>query len=251
MRKTLMHPNKDAEFVNYFGAKNGSGVAARIISQMPPHDVYIEPYAGSARVARMKKPAICNLLYDVDPDVIQRLKADPADNFTFFKILRRDARSIIEDCEAFMRQGKTLLYLDPPYPECVRGRDRYRYDCRSDDYHRGLCLSLTCLRCMVIISSYPNPICDGILTGWRTVDIPTMTRGGKRIERLWCNFPEPTYLHDPRFAGRTHRERWKLSKRMARLRAKYLALPPAERQMMFAELTAADGEVVRLWRNGS
>jgi hypothetical protein len=99
---------------------------------------------------------------------------------------------------------------------------------------------------MVIISSYPNPIYDGILAGWRKVDIPTMTRGGPRIERLWCNFPAPTYLHDPRFAGKSHRERWKLAKKMKRLRERYLALPQAERQMFFAEIAAADEEVVRL-----
>ena len=43
-----MHPNAAGEMTNYFGAKSGSGVAARIIAQMPPHDTYIEPFAGSA-----------------------------------------------------------------------------------------------------------------------------------------------------------------------------------------------------------
>lgn len=245
--QTVISRARDADPLDgYFGSKGGSGVAARIIAEMPPHDIYAELFAGSARVARLKRPAKGNLLFDIDPEVISKLKACKEDWATFFSMRVRDAFQVLDWNLCSLKLPTTLLYLDPPYPACVRGRDRYRFDMRDDDVHRGLCLSLSRLKCMVIISSYPNEIYDGLLPEWRTVDIPTMTQGGKRTERLWCNFPKPTYLHDPDFAGRTHWARWNIAKRNKRMHDKYLALPPAERQALFAALAAADTEVVRL-----
>ena len=194
----------------------------------------------------MKRPAKVNKLYDIDMDVVKRLRAMKVWPLNKFEITQWGYMEVISAFEATLQNPTTMLYLDPPYPACVRGRDRYKHEMRDNDEHRGLCLQLSRLDCMVIISSYPNEIYDGLLPDWRTVDIPTMTRGGPRVERLWCNFQEPTYLHDPRFAGRDARERWRIGKRARRWREKYLALPPAERQAMMAELWAADDKAIEI-----
>lgn len=231
---------------NYLGSKAGSGVAARVISEMPPHDCYAELFAGSARVARLKRPARENLLTDCDPETCKKLKALNDDNLTFFEIRCMTWMKALEHFAPRFANPNTLLYLDPPYPACVRGRDRYKHDMRNDDHHRTMLLRLRSLKSMVIVSSYANEIYDGILADWRRVEIPTMTRGGKRVEVIWCNFEKPTYLHDPRFAGKNHRARWRIEKVRRRWREKYLALPPAERQLMFETLFDADDEVAKL-----
>jgi len=43
---------------SYFGGKGGAGVAQQIINRMPPHTVYIEPFAGSGAVMRVKRPVL-------------------------------------------------------------------------------------------------------------------------------------------------------------------------------------------------
>jgi hypothetical protein len=119
----------------------------------------------------------------------------------------------------------------------------------NDDEHRGLCLTLSRLKCMVIISSRPNQIYDGLLPEWRTAEFQVMTRGGTRVEKLWMNFPAPKYLHDPRFAGKDRRERHRMAKRVKRWKGKYMRMSGAERQQVFAELAAMDPEVVKLWES--
>lgn len=48
--------------------------AARIINLMPPHTVYMEPFAGAGAVYRAKRPAELSILVDLDPQVIERWK---------------------------------------------------------------------------------------------------------------------------------------------------------------------------------
>jgi hypothetical protein len=56
-----------------------------------------------------------------------------------------------------------------------------------------------------------------------------MTRGGKRKECLWCNFPEPDDLHDWRFAGFNKRERYNLRRFVERLAARIESMPGRKR----------------------
>lgn len=53
----------------YPGGKNS--VYQKIINLIPPHRVYIEPFMGSAAIARNKRPAQENYLIDLDPEVVK------------------------------------------------------------------------------------------------------------------------------------------------------------------------------------
>lgn len=53
------------------GTKGGSGVWQRIISEMPEHDVYIEPFWGRGTIAKLKRPAAITIGIDEDLDAVQ------------------------------------------------------------------------------------------------------------------------------------------------------------------------------------
>jgi DNA adenine methylase len=59
----------------YYGGK--TGLAQRIVSLMPAHRVYIEPFAGSAAVLVAKPPSTHEILNDVDGEIVN-----------FFTVLR-------------------------------------------------------------------------------------------------------------------------------------------------------------------
>jgi len=56
--------------MQYPGGKNGSGVYQKIINQMPPHKIYVEPFLGGGAVMRYKRPAGTNIGIDKDPEAI-------------------------------------------------------------------------------------------------------------------------------------------------------------------------------------
>jgi hypothetical protein len=52
------------------GTKAGSGVWQRIISEMPEHEVYMEPFWGRGCIAKRKRPARWTIGVDLDPAAV-------------------------------------------------------------------------------------------------------------------------------------------------------------------------------------
>lgn len=73
----------DAPPLRYFGAK--WQLADWIISNMPPHTLYCEPFCGGAAVFFRKRPAPLNVLNDINGDVVN-----------FFRVLRERRDELIE-----------------------------------------------------------------------------------------------------------------------------------------------------------
>jgi DNA adenine methylase len=183
----------------YPGSKGGSGVAERIIRQMPPHRVYVEGFAGHAAVFRKKAPADLSILIDADPLVCDWLQAFTTER-TDTLIKHADFLQLASSLSV-LQDPTTLVYLDAPYLLAVRTRLLYDREFETVESHTALLTLVQTLPCMVMVSHCWNPLYMGMLDRWRVEKIPAMTHGGKRIEHLWCNFEEPSMLHDPRFAG--------------------------------------------------
>ena len=57
--------------MTYQGGKSGYGVYQKIINQIPPHEIYIEPFLGDGGIMRNKRLAVRNIGIDLDIDVIK------------------------------------------------------------------------------------------------------------------------------------------------------------------------------------
>ena len=71
--------------VGYFGAK--TAIAAQIAAVLPPHEHYVEPYAGSLAVLLAKRPSRMETVNDLDQDIV-----------TFWRVLRDHPDALERAC---------------------------------------------------------------------------------------------------------------------------------------------------------
>jgi site-specific DNA-adenine methylase len=209
----------------YPGGKNGSGVYQKIINQMPPHRVYIEAFAGSAAVLRLKRPAVASIAIDADAGSAETLRNE----LHGVTVVCDDAISFLKN---YAYQGDELVYSDPPYLGSTRSSKRpiYKHEMMSDEDHLELLAVLKNLCCMVMISGYWSELYERELQGWRSISFQSMTRGGfAATEWLWMNYPEPFELHDYSYLGENFRERERIKRKKDRWRLKLQSMPALER----------------------
>ena len=126
-----------------------------------------------------------------------------------------------------------LIYADPPYLGSVRAdpsRRYYKHELRTPEAHAALLACLRSLPCLVMLSGYRSALYDAALADWRTISIPTVTRGGKpATETVWMNFPEPFVFHDSRFLGHNFRERERIKRKKLRWKSRLAAMSRLDR----------------------
>jgi DNA adenine methylase len=231
--------------MSYPGGKHGPGVFQRLINEIPPHDVYIAGCAGHDAIAQNKRPAVRNILIDLDPEPLawwsEYLAAMP-DVASSFELHRFDVvdwltvRFGLSRIDGYQDagtgdHGRTFVYLDPPYLMDTRSSGPlYRHEMTDDD-HRRLLGVITRLPCMVMICGYHSDLYGGALSRWRHFTYQSVCRSGaKRTEHAWCNYPAPETLHDSRYVGNDKRQRENIRRRTRRLVANLNALSSHERQ---------------------
>jgi DNA adenine methylase len=224
----------------YPGSKAGSGVYQQIISQMPPHDVYVEPFFGTGAVFWRKRPGRINVGIDADPRMIE-------DAWVRAAGIDRDGEGCpgylfnVGDGISYLQKLRCgpewLIYCDPPYLRETRSSRRwlYKHELSVAD-HVVLIEACRRLPSRVMVSGYHCPLYDQALSTWRVVEYLAMTRGGPRTEVLWCNFREPTELHDYRYYGRDYRERERVGRKRARWLRRLSEMPVLERRLIESAL---------------
>jgi len=222
--------------MRFIGSKGGAGVAQQIISQMPPHSMFVELFAGTGIISRIKRPAASTVVIDSDaaapaltdpPPTVQAIHASA------IAWSQKHLRAIAPDA---------LLYADPPYLMSVRSSKRayYAHEFATDAEHLTLLALLKTVTCQVMISGYWSQLYADTLTGWRTHTIPTTNRAGHRVtEWLWMNYPEPFALHDTRFVGRNRTDRQRIKRKAARWLANLRTMPTWERAAVVAAVDCA------------
>lgn len=221
----------------YPGGKAGSGAYQKIINQMPPHRVYIEPFLGAGAVMQNKRPAQISIGLDMDEAVVQTWQTSSQSNPPGLIVEKRDAISFLR---TYSFQGDEFVYCDPPYLYEVRagGRRRiYSQEFGEPDQHIELLTVLRSLPCSVAISGYWSALYADYLRGWRALNFQVRTRGGTMAtEWLWMNYPEPKELHDYRYLGDNFRERERFSRIRKNMLAKLDRMDQIERFAILASL---------------
>lgn len=223
--------------MSYPGGKAAMGAAQNIINQMPPHETYVELFAGNAAVWRQKRAAKISVL--VEKDAGQAAKIDNS--------LVQGSAVICGCALEWLRQfishttpeaqKRVVIYADPPYwTASLKSRQRYRVKFNEWE-HQTLILLLRETSANVILSGYNNPFYENALHNWRTYEFSACGRDGKsHIETLWMNFAEPKLLHDYRFLGRNFREREVIRRRLNRTAQKINHWPKIEQAAVIARL---------------
>jgi DNA adenine methylase len=146
----------------YIGGKASSGVFHRIIGQMPPHSVYVEPFFGSGAVFWNKRLAARSVLIDRAPGPIAKLGV-----VTGVSAICGDAIAILP---TLTLPADAVVYCDPPYVLSTR-KFRLYYDFEmTDSDHVRLLDVLKKLPCRVLISGYQSELYVHQLQGWRCRD---------------------------------------------------------------------------------
>lgn len=228
---------------SYLGRKGGSGVAQWIINKMPEHQVYFEPFFGCGVVAFSKRAApIANIGYEISENLCKELS-----------MLEHNFQIYNEDCffgsfwniEQHIEDGhKVLAYFDPPYlPETRNDYDRSQYENElSFVEHERLIKKLLYLHSnntglFLMISGYKSELYMSMLQGWHYFEFVTMSRGGKRIESLWCNFnPDDFIKHDYNYVGSTFTDRQRIKRKADRWVNKFKKLSLDERTFILQKL---------------
>ncbi|BBW33480.1 MULTISPECIES: DNA adenine methylase [Enterobacter cloacae complex] len=230
--------------MSYLGSKAASGVYQKIIAEMPPHDTYIETHLGGGAIMLRKPPARHNIGIDKDEEALTNfMEREGYGQIPNLQLVNRDAVDVLERFFLYppAAGNRVLLYVDPPYLHETRTSNaRYRCEYQVADHVR----LLTCLKSLppeiqIILSGYPSQLYDDLLPGWRSKEFQAMTRGGVRTEKIWMNYPEGrAYSHA--FAGKDYNDRHRIKRKVERWRAKYAALPPAERLAIMVALNEVD-----------
>jgi DNA adenine methylase len=218
---------------SYFGSKATSGLCQPIIAMMPPHDTYIETHLGGGAIMRRKPPALYNVAIDLDPKALAAFECDyPVEK------VHGCAHRFLSD---YAYRGRELVYCDPPYLHHTRSSARrYRFDYEEQD-HIELLEILKALPCSVILSGYPSPVYDELLTNWGTLELQVMNQGGVRTEKLWFNFT-PDRVHWCRYAGKNFTDRQRIKRKAQNWGKRYQALPRAERLSVLSAIMAVEAE---------
>lgn len=203
--------------LNYPGGKGGAGVYQTIINQIPPHEVYVEPFAGGAAVFRHKRLASRTELWEISHSQYLSLRQDDATR----KFVHHGCGLQMLERYVDSTDNQKLFYCDPPYPLGTRTARKLYGEHEWDDAKHQRFLSLVLLMggkridqvdCpRFLISTYPNDLYARLLNGWRRIEFEAITRGATmRTEWLFMNYAAPTELHDYRYYGRDKRHREKI-----------------------------------------
>lgn len=95
-----------------------------------------------------------------------------------------DALTLIER----YNDPQTLLYLDPPYLQCLRKRGLYKNE-MTDEGHERLLELITRSKSKVCLSAYNSELYNEKLKDWYTAEKSTTAQMGKyRVEKLYMNY---------------------------------------------------------------
>lgn len=215
--------------ISYPGGKRGAHVP-RLLSLMPPHRLYVEPFCGGGAIFIAKPLAPSTIVADIDAVPLSRLAAHPLPGVDY------RVSDAVELLDSLSLDADALVYLDPPYVHATRSKTRiYRHEMTDDDHRRLLRWAIEA-SASVMVTGYRCELYDTALASWWRADYRAMTRGGVRVESVWTNFEPGRRVAYPQYVGDGYRERERIKRKRSRWVSRLLAMPAAERAVIRAAL---------------
>ncbi len=117
-----------------------------------------------------------NYLPDTIKECFERLKNAQIENIDAIELIGR------------YNDEKTLIYIDPPYLQCLRKKNMYACE-MSDIEHKKLLEVILNSKSKIILSGYDNDLYNSTLVDWNTDKKETTAQMGlHRTEKIWMNF---------------------------------------------------------------
>lgn len=246
---------------SYNGGKCGNGTYQNIINHIPPHGVYVAPFAGHDGIFQKIRRADISILNDKDQRVIERWKKATilkncivCENFMQGSLFEQPEKPVVilktQDYACVIAKFKdtadAFIYCDPPYKMDTRSSKKriYKFDWINDNDHIDfLSLANTC-KTNVMISAYESDLYNDMLKGWNTHRFMSMTRAGLKQEIIYYNYPKPAILHDFQYLGKNYRERERIKRKVIRFENKMNRLPDDERNAILSNIIAKNKTTV-------
>lgn len=221
---------------NYPGKKSNTGIIQFLVNNIPAHKHYYELFLGSGNLYLSKRPAEISVLADIDKNVIdEHLK----NNYTGdTKLYNCSYKAFLANSQSRWYNQDDFFYLDPPYPESARrsGKKYYAHEMLSDAEHLELLNKCQAINANVMISTRHNQLYSQVLSEWRVKEFHTMDRGGKCVEVIYMNYPEPEHLHQYDYLGEGFGDRQRIKRKIDRLLSKWGNLPQHEKNALIVAL---------------
>lgn len=239
----------------YNGGKSGNGTYQNIINHIPPHGVYVAPFAGHDGVFQKIRRAPISILNDKDQRVIERWKKASVlkdcivcENYMQGALFEQLEKPVVilrnQDYASLIAKFKdtadAFIYCDPPYKMDTRRSDKknYLFDWTTDQDHLSFLQLMLAVNCSVMISAYENDMYNDLLRGWSVHRFMSMTRVGLKQEIIYYNYPKPAILHDFQYLGKNYRERERIKRKVTRFEQKMNRLPELERAAILSNIIA-------------
>lgn len=224
-------------FDSYPGGKNVNGTYHKIINQIPPHDIYVEPFIGGGAILRRKRPASMTVGSDLDTGVC---KAWADYQMEGLEVHNQDALQTVQNVLSRNPGRRVFVYFDPPYRKEDRSSSQDIYNCESSpELHDSILKFIPRLNCDCMISTYPNALYAEKLKDWRYFEYESITRGGMATEALYMNYQEPTELHDYQYLGTDCWDRQRIKRKISRKIVTLSKLPILEQRAIILGMNEA------------
>lgn len=228
----------------YFGSKGSQGTFHRIINALPPHDVYIEPFLGSGRIFRIKRPAVLRSIgLELSAQVAGYWRGccPPGYHVEQANAFERLPQLIGELQAEGIDPLRVVVYCDPPYLIGTRRNPVPTYDHEfTEAGHTAFLAMVHALPCRVLVSHLPCEMYATALRAWHSFTFNNTTRHGLQLEQVWCNFPPSPELHEYTYIGSDFRERERIHRQYDIILRRVAALPASARIALRAMLDARD-----------
>lgn len=164
-------------------------IADKIISLIPEHHTYVEPFFGSGAVFFKKQPSDIETINDLDNDVVNLFRCIREDSERLARIIMTIPYSRQEYENQFSENIGDIQ--TEPYERAVSFLIKcwQGYGFRTNGYKSGWKNDVQGSKAKIMISGHESEMYNDYLKGWNKAYFTSCSEhGGSRTEVVWMNY---------------------------------------------------------------